>query len=116
MSRRSPKQAYSLTAILIVLLVGMVLVFFTNWNPLWIWLSSINLVTFLAYGYDKAEAKSGGRRVPEIVLHALALAGGFVGGWVGRYIFRHKTLKPVFTVVLTLSTILWLLILYSRFT
>lgn len=112
MTRRSPKQTYSLIAILAVLLIGMVLVMLTAWNPLWIWLASINLVTFLIYGFDKSEAKSGGSRVPEIVLHGLALAGGFFGGWLGRYFFRHKTLKPVFTVVLTLSTVLWVVILY----
>jgi uncharacterized membrane protein YsdA (DUF1294 family) len=111
-ARRSPKQTYSLIAILAVLLIGMALVLFTSWSPLWIWLASINLVTFITYGYDKSEAKSGGIRIPEVVLHGLALAGGFLGGWVGRYLFRHKTRKPVFTLVLSLSTILWMVILY----
>lgn len=114
MARRSPKLTYSFIAILAILVIGLFLVMLTNWNPLWIWLASINLVTFFIYGYDKAEARSGGGRVPEIVLHGLALAGGFLGGWIGRYYFRHKTLKPIFTVILTLSTILWLVILYGE--
>ncbi len=112
MARRSPKQSFSLVAIAAILLIGLVLVLLTKWNPLWIWLASINLVTFLMYGYDKAQAKSGGLRTPEVVLHGLALAGGFLGGWVGRYFFHHKTRKPVFTVVLVIATILWLVILY----
>jgi len=115
MAHRSPKVTFSLIAIVIVLLVGMALALLTQWNPLWIWLASINLVTFIMFGYDKSEARSGNARVPEIVLHGLALAGGFLGGWAGRYFFRHKTLKPVFTVVLTLSTLLWLVILYFVF-
>jgi uncharacterized membrane protein YsdA (DUF1294 family) len=112
MARRSPKQTFSLVAIGAVLLLGAVLSFFTRWNPIWIWLAAINLATFIMYGYDKSEAKSGGLRVPEVVLHGLALAGGFLGGWMGRYYFRHKTRKPVFTVVLIISTIIWLLVLY----
>jgi uncharacterized membrane protein YsdA (DUF1294 family) len=111
-ARQSPKQTFSLMAIVAILLLGLALSFFTGWNPIWIWLASVNLVTFILYGYDKAEAKSGGLRVPEVVLHGLALAGGFLGGWAGRLVFRHKTRKPIFTVVLTASTLIWLVALY----
>jgi uncharacterized membrane protein YsdA (DUF1294 family) len=45
--------------------------------------------------------------VPELVLHACALAGGFLGGWAGRLFFRHKTLHRSFTVVLVISTVLY---------
>jgi uncharacterized membrane protein YsdA (DUF1294 family) len=113
MARRSPKQTFSLMAIGAVLLLGLALSFFTRWNPIWIWLASVNLVTFILYGYDKAEAKSGGLRVPEVVLHGLAFAGGFLGGWAGRLVFRHKTRKPIFTAVLTASTLIWLVALYT---
>ena len=73
-----------------------------------IWILSVSVITFLVYGYDKAQAQSGSWRIPEIVLHGLALAGGFLGGWLGRAVFHHKTRKPVFTLVLTLSTLLYL--------
>jgi uncharacterized membrane protein YsdA (DUF1294 family) len=115
MAVRSPKQTFGLVAIGSILLIGLALSFFTRWNPIWIWLVAINLVTFIMYGYDKSEAKSGGLRVPEVVLHGLALAGGFVGGWIGRFVFHHKTRKPVFAVVLTASTLAWLVILYIIF-
>jgi len=111
-ARRSPKVTFSLVAIALVLIVAMILVFLTHWNPLWIWLIAINLVTFFVYGYDKSEAKKGGLRVPEIVLHGLALAGGFLGGWAGMVFFRHKTRKPIFTVLLAVSTVIWIVILY----
>src|SRR4051794_10997372 len=39
------------------------------------WLVVVNLVAFAYYGYDKAQARSGGRRVPEAVLLGLGLAG-----------------------------------------
>jgi uncharacterized membrane protein YsdA (DUF1294 family) len=74
----------------------------------WIWLAAASVTTFLLYGIDKAQAKRGGRRVPEAVLHILALAGGFLGGWAGRSLFRHKTQKGFFIFVLTVSTLIHL--------
>jgi uncharacterized membrane protein YsdA (DUF1294 family) len=74
--------------------------------PLW-WLIA-GIVTFAYYGYDKAQARRGGWRVPESILHLLALAGGFLGGWAGMYAFRHKTREPIFKVVLGLATVLQL--------
>ncbi len=71
------------------------------------WLAVMSLVTFAAYGWDKRQARQHGRRTPERRLHALALLGGWPGGWVGRSVFRHKTLHPSFAVVLALSALLW---------
>lgn len=71
------------------------------------WIVAMSLVTFAAYGFDKNRSRSGGERIPELVLHALALAGGFPGGWLGRSVFRHKTLHASFTIVLTLATVGW---------
>jgi uncharacterized membrane protein YsdA (DUF1294 family) len=51
------------------------------------------------FGWDKWQARRGGRRVPEARLHAFALAGGFLGAWLGMLAFRHKTRKPAFRVV-----------------
>lgn len=85
------------------------------------WLVVINVATLVVYALDKAAAAKGkGRggsrapRVPESTLHALALLGGVVGGWIGRHALRHKTRKPSFAVVLGVATIvhagvLWML-------
>jgi uncharacterized membrane protein YsdA (DUF1294 family) len=81
-------------------------------TPYLIWLVLISVITFFVYGYDKFQAKSGGWRVPEKVLHGLALAGGFMGGWIGRIVFHHKTRKPVFTLILAISTLLYIGITY----
>jgi uncharacterized membrane protein YsdA (DUF1294 family) len=105
---RSPKTSFSILAAILVAVSGLALIFFTDWNPFLIWILAASLVTFILYGYDKAQAKLGGTRVPEIVLHGLVLAGGFLGGWLGRWVFRHKIRKPIFTVILTISTILYL--------
>jgi uncharacterized membrane protein YsdA (DUF1294 family) len=83
-----------------------------GWQIYWIWLGAAGLITFILYGVDKALARAGGRRVPEAVLHGWALAGGFVGGWAGRYAFRHKTRKGIFTLVLAAGTLAHLGLLY----
>ena len=80
-----------------------------------IWLAVASGITFLLYGVDKSQAKMKGWRVPEVVLHALALAGGFPGGWAGRSVFRHKTQKGFFVLVLALSTMLHLGLVYLLF-
>jgi uncharacterized membrane protein YsdA (DUF1294 family) len=105
---KSPKISFSILAAGLVAILGLALLWLTDWNPFLIWISAVSLVTLILYGYDKTQAKMGGTRVPEIVLHGLALAGGFLGGWLGRWIFHHKTQKPVFTAVLTVSTILYM--------
>ena len=64
----------------------------------------MSVSTFALYGFDKRRAISRSGRVPESVLHGLALLGGFPGGWVGRAVFRHKTRHLSFLVVLLLAT------------
>jgi uncharacterized membrane protein YsdA (DUF1294 family) len=77
-----------------------------EWQFYLIWLAVASGATFLLYGFDKAQSKMDGWRVPEIILHGLALLGGFPGGWAGRSIFRHKTQKGFFTFILVVSTII----------
>jgi uncharacterized membrane protein YsdA (DUF1294 family) len=86
-----------------------------GWKLYWIWLVIASGITFLLYGFDKAQSKKGGWRVPEVVLHGLVLAGGFPGGWAGRSIFRHKTKKGIFVFVLAVSTALHLGLVYWLF-
>jgi uncharacterized membrane protein YsdA (DUF1294 family) len=86
-----------------------------GWQFYLIWVVTASGITFLLYGFDKAQSKNGGWRVPEVVLHGLALAGGFPGGWAGRSIFRHKTKKGIFVFVLVVSTALHLGLVYWLF-
>lgn len=71
------------------------------------WLVGWTLPAFALYGIDKRQARRAGWRVPEAVLHGLALIGGVMGAWAGRAVFRHKTQKPVFLVVLIAASVLW---------
>lgn len=60
----------------------------------------INAVTFLAYGLDKAQAKSHRWRTPEKTLWFLALIGGSLGALIAMNQFRHKTKKLSFQLPL----------------
>ena len=49
-------------------------------------------------------------RVPEMVLHILALAGGSLGAWLGMRLFRHKTVKGSFRLAFWLIVSLQVLL------
>lgn len=61
-----------------------------------------SLVTFVAFGVDKARAQRGARRIPERTLHTLELLGGVVGGLVAMQVFRHKRRKARYWAVTAL--------------
>jgi len=107
MSKRQPKTTFSLIALGLGVIVLLAVLYFLKPDIFVAWLLAWGVVTFGLYGYDKAQAKIGGGRVPEIVLHILTLAGGVVGAWLGRFLFHHKTRKLGFLVVLVLSSVLW---------
>ena len=60
------------------------------------YLVGVNATTFGAYLYDKSVAGGAMWRVPEAVLHLLALAGGSPAALAGQHLLRHKTRKPAF--------------------
>lgn len=60
-------------------------------EALLIWCALMSAVLFIIMGADKRRARKGARRVPEKRLFLLALLGGAAGGWLGMYVFRHKT-------------------------
>lgn len=69
----------------------------------------LNLVTFCAFGLDKRRARLRRSRISERTLLSLSWASGFVGGWMGMTLFRHKTRKNSFKIKMVLVTILNLL-------
>lgn len=64
--------------------------------PVYAGLIAVNAVTLLLYGYDKRQAIAGGTRIPEAVLHIVAMLGGSPGALLGQGLFRHKTQKRSF--------------------
>ena len=75
------------------------------------WLVAINVVTFAAYARDKRAARRGTWRTRERTLLVLLLAGGFVGGWLGMVVLRHKTRHASFRIVGSVATVLWVVAL-----
>lgn len=67
---------------------------------------AMSAIAFACYGVDKAAARTGGRRIPERRLHAIAMLGGWPGALLAQDWFRHKTAKPSFQVVSWLIVLL----------
>ena len=63
------------------------------------------------YGWDKLMAIRKGRRVPEFWLLSASLLAGGIGGIFGMVIFRHKTNKWRFRLIVPLSLLLTVFIL-----
>jgi uncharacterized membrane protein YsdA (DUF1294 family) len=79
-------------------------------------LLGLNVLAFLLFGFDKVRSKRKGRRTSEATLLLFSWLGGFVGGWWGMSVFRHKTRKTSFRVRMVLATLLspvWLLVWYA---
>ena len=105
-SNSSPFAHFSVIAFLSTIIV------FAMLSSLWPgslylkWVVASSITTLVFYVYDKSQSRRHGPRVPELVLHAMALMGGFLGGWLGMFFFRHKLRKPAFWAVLAGSTVL----------
>ncbi len=62
------------------------------------YLAAVNIILCAMMGVDKLLAKMQKRRIPEKTLFAFAILGGALGGTVGMYSFRHKTLHKTFAI------------------
>lgn len=69
------------------------------------YLAAMNIILCALMGIDKLLAKMQKRRIPEKTLFAFAILGGALGGTVGMYSFRHKTLHKSFAIGFPLLTI-----------
>lgn len=71
-----------------------------------VYLLGINIITFIAFGVDKWSAIHGRTRIRVATLLGLAFVGGSIGALCAMYLFRHKTLKPAFTIGIPIMIIL----------
>jgi uncharacterized membrane protein YsdA (DUF1294 family) len=72
--------------------------------------AGINVIAFLAFGWDKRQSIRHGSRLAERTLLALALFGGALGALIGQQLFRHKTQKKPFRTLLWLAAVVNLLV------
>lgn len=61
-----------------------------------LYISVVNVITFIIYGIDKLKAKEHWWRISEFTLLLLAIVGGSLGAWFGMKFFHHKTLHKKF--------------------
>ena len=68
--------------------------------PAWALMAAAGLcaVAFALHAWDKRRARTGGRRVPELTLHAVELLGGWPGALLATRLLRHKTAKASYRV------------------
>lgn len=103
-------RTYGILSIILVFAAYYVIIGLTGFGRYFTGNLALSAALFVLYGLDKLEAKRRGRearnRVPENLLHLLALLGGYLGGWAGMFIFWHKIRKPLFPIVLAASTVL----------
>lgn len=69
------------------------------WTLVGLWLAVASVVAFALAGWDKSRARREVDRIPEATLLVAALVGGSPGLVVGMVVFRHKTRKTSFKVV-----------------
>lgn len=84
-----------------------------NWVPLALYLLMSLLALFL-YWRDKRQARAGGWRTPEKVLHGVELLGGWPGALIAQQVWRHKTRKVSFQLVFWLIVLLHQLFWVNR--
>jgi uncharacterized membrane protein YsdA (DUF1294 family) len=99
-----PQTFHALVSLVLALALTLGLLLFLHLKATWYsalicWLIAVNAIAFCYYGYDKRRARNSRSRVPEVVLHGQALAGGTLGAYAGMRTFRHKTIKGSFRIV-----------------
>ncbi len=60
---------------------------------------AMSLVAYAVYAIDKFKAQNNLWRVPEAILHLLALMGGWPGAMLAQHQLRHKLRKPEFMFI-----------------
>lgn len=79
---------------------------------LFIYLCIINALSFLLMLIDKQKAKKNRWRIPERTLLGVCAIGGSVGGLLGMYLLRHKTLHKHFSIGIPVMLVIHLVALY----
>ncbi len=76
-------------------------------TPLLIYLYWINILTFVLYAADKRRAIRHERRVPNAILLMMSCIGGALGALCAMLMFRHKTNKIIYNVMVPLTLFIW---------
>ena len=79
-----------------------------------VYLLLLSLAGFFLMGWDKRQAALHRGRISELTLLAAAAIGGSAGIWIGMYLFRHKTRKPLFSIGVPVILLIQLFFICGR--
>ncbi|HZJ14842.1 MAG TPA: cold shock and DUF1294 domain-containing protein [Chthoniobacteraceae bacterium] len=75
-------------------------------------------LAFVVYAMDKSRAQRGDRRIPEAVLHLLAIFCGWPGALLAQQWLRHKNRKllfqAIFWIIVLVHVAFWILLAPDR--
>lgn len=77
-----------------------------------LYLCIINALSFLLMLIDKQKAKKKRWRIRERTLLGVSAIGGSLGGLLGMYLLRHKTLHKQFAIGIPLMFVAHLILLF----
>ncbi len=70
-----------------------------RWYAVLAWYGAMSFIAVVLYWRDKRCAQRGAWRIPEQMLHFVALLGGWPGAFFAQRILRHKIRKRWFQMV-----------------
>ena len=76
-----------------------------------LYLVVVNAAAFVIYGVDKRKAIRDKWRIPEATLIGLAVIGGAFGAFIGMRVWRHKTHKWKFRILVPVFLLLWVIVI-----
>ncbi|MCB0339636.1 MAG: DUF1294 domain-containing protein [Bdellovibrionales bacterium] len=104
-SYKSPYKTFGILAGFLFLCAFYGLVKFADVNAGIAYLAAMSLIGWVACGYDKSAARGGSERIPEMLFYILSVLGGGIGILVGMKMFRHKTRKGKFQLMVFLIVV-----------
>ena len=72
----------------------------------------MSISAFCLMGYDKAQAKKNGQRIPERTLWTFAIFGGGIGAYLGMRVFHHKTKHTNFRVGFLMLLLMYMFLIF----
>ena len=83
-------------------------------NIVILYFGCINLISAVLFSSDKVAAIRNRKRVPEIVLHGLELAGGVFFNLILMYFIHHKNRKFSYWIWTWFILIIWVFLLSEK--
>ncbi len=109
--KAQPSRFFLVIFVVIALPVMFLWRIFLPGSRLFAWLVAANVSAFCLWAYDKRQSQKDGWRVPENVLHTMAVLGASPGSLLAMSMLRHKTQKRFFTTFYTILLVLHLAVL-----